>query len=80
MDSVFSTCFDFLKTEDAKRHVKDSIITPMGQIIYQDIYFYLWLICFYHIFLILLVLISVFLLFKQHSLLRYYISANLHNF
>lgn len=72
MNSLFSNCFDYLKSDDAQRQIKKSVIAPIGQIIYQDFYFYVWLICFYHIFLIILVLIAVLMLFKQHSLLHSY--------
>ena len=66
MKNLWSNCFDFLSTDEAKRHLKQSLIVPMGNILYQEMYFYVWLICFYHIFLIVLVLFLVVMLLRQH--------------
>jgi hypothetical protein len=74
MNSIFSNCLDFLKTDEAKTNMKQYIITPMGDILYKEMYFYVWLICFYHLFLILLVLITVLMLFKQYYLTQLYLS------
>ena len=63
MRSIRETCIDFFKNEDIKRDVKD-IIRPIGTILYNEIYIYLWLICIYHIFFIFIVLANLFLLFK----------------
>ena len=63
MRSIRETFIDFFKNEDIKRDVKD-IIRPIGTILYNEIYIYLWLICIYHIFFIFIVLANLFLLFK----------------
>ena len=63
MRSIRETCIDFFKNEDIKRDVKD-IIRPIGTILYNEIYIYIWLICIYHIFFIFIVLANLFLLFK----------------
>jgi len=78
MNSIFSNCLDFLKTDEAKQNIKQCIITPMGDILYKDMYFYVWLICFYHLFLILLVLLTVLMLFKQYYLTQIYLSSIQH--
>lgn len=70
MKNLWSNCFDFLKTDDAKRHLKQSLLIPMGQILYQEMYLYVWLICFYHIFLIVLILFLVVMLLKQQYALN----------
>ena len=57
MRSIRETCIDFFKNEDIKRDVKD-IIRPIGTILYNEIYIYLWLICIYHIFFIFIVKIN----------------------
>ena len=63
MRNIRETFIDFFKNEDIKRDVK-SIIRPIGTIVYNEIYIYLWLICIYHIFFIFMVLAILFLLFK----------------
>jgi hypothetical protein len=63
MKSIRDKCIDFLKNEDTKRDVKE-IIKPIVHIIYNEIYVYLWLLCFYHIFFIFIVLANLFLLLK----------------
>lgn len=74
MKSIWTNCLDFLQTDEAKRHLKDSVISPLGHIVYHEMYFYVWLICFYHIFLIVLLLCAVVMLLKQH----YMITALIH--
>lgn len=55
MKNLWDNCFEYFETEDAKRNVKKCILTPLGNIVYQEFYLYVWIICFYHIFLILMV-------------------------
>jgi hypothetical protein len=69
MKNIWLNCLDFLKTDDAKRHLKNSLIVPMGKIMYQEMYFYVWLICFYHVFLVVLILFLVVMLLKQQYVL-----------
>ena len=66
MKSIRDTCIDFFKNEDIKRDVKD-IIQPIFTMIYNEIYIYLWLICIYHVFFILIVLANLYLLLKIMS-------------
>jgi len=61
---MWESCIDLFQTDEAKRSLKESIIVPMGNIIYNEIYFYLWFICFYHVFLIFLVLANLLLLLR----------------
>ena len=63
MQSIRDTFIDFFKNEDIKRDVKD-IIRPIGVIIYNELYIYIWFICIYHIFFIFIVLANLFILFK----------------
>lgn len=54
---------DFFKNEDIKRDVKD-VIKPVVSFIYDEIYVYVWLICLYNIFFILVVLAILYLLIQ----------------
>jgi hypothetical protein len=63
MKNIRESVIEFFKSEDSKRNMKE-MIKPIGQIVYNEIYIYLWLICFYHIFFIFIVLANLFLLLK----------------
>lgn len=65
MKSIWATCTEYFQTDEARRHFKESVIHPIGEVLYQDIYVYVWLICFYHIFLIVLLLCLVVMILKQ---------------
>lgn len=67
MKTVWSNCLDYFQTDEAKRNVKESIIHPMGQILYHELYFYVWLICFYHIFLVFLILSILVMLLRVNN-------------
>ena len=59
----------WFKTDESKKYLKEMIIHPVGQIIYNEFYVYLWFICIYHVFLIFLVLANLyFLLYYRNSL------------
>ena len=71
MKSIRDTCIDFFKGEEIKKDIKE-IIHPVVDIIYNEIYIYIWLICVYHIFLICIILANLYLLlqFSKGSLMR----------
>lgn len=73
MESVWSKCSNFLKTDEAKRNLKEYFLLPMGNLLYKEMYFYIWLICFYHIFLILIVIISAIILLRQQYMIHFLI-------
>ena len=56
MESMWDTCINYMKTDDAKRQLRESVIEPIGDILYNEMYFYVWFICLYHVFLILIIL------------------------
>jgi len=59
---MLDVCMNYLKTDESKRYLKEMIIHPIGQIIYNECYIYLWLICIYHVFLIFIVLVIFYIL------------------
>jgi len=63
------TIADFFKRDDSRRYLKETIIHPVGNIIYNEIYIYLWMICLYHVFLIFIVLVNLYLVLR---ILPYY--------
>jgi hypothetical protein len=63
MKNIRESCIEFFASEDIKRDVKQ-MMKPIVTTIYNEIYVYLWLLCFYHIFFIFIVLANLFLLLK----------------
>ena len=63
MKNIKESCIHFFYNEDTRKDIKE-ILTPLGEIVYNEIYAYLWVICFYSIFLFVLVLANLYLLLK----------------
>jgi len=61
MKNIKDTCIEFFQNEDIRKDVKD-MIKPIVNIVYNEIYVYVWLICFYNVFLIFIILANLFLL------------------
>ena len=57
---------DFFQKEDIKQYIKE-IIRPIVNIIYYEIYPYVWFICIYNVFLIFLTLANMILLLKMYN-------------
>jgi len=73
MKNIWENCLQYFETEEAKRNVKSCVLVPLGNIVYQEFYLYVWIICFYHIFLILMVFGILLLLIRGN---HFYISSN----
>lgn len=63
MKNIRDTCIEFFKNEDIKRDVKD-MFKPIASFIYDEIYIYIWIICIYNIFFILIVLAILYLIVR----------------
>jgi len=63
MKSLKNRCIEFLKDKDIRNDMKE-IITPLFDMIYNDIYVYIWFICIYNIFLIILIVINLYLSYR----------------
>lgn len=68
MKSLKDRCIEFLKDKDIRNDMKE-IITPLFDMIYNDMYVYIWLICIYNIFLIILIIINLYL---SHRIINKY--------
>ena len=53
-------CISFYKDEN----IRNDIIKPIAQLIYDDIYLYIWIVCFYSMFIILILLIILIIVIK----------------
>jgi hypothetical protein len=70
MKNIRESCIELFKNENIKRDVK-AMLKPLGTILYNEIYIYLWVLCFYHVFFIFIVLANFFLLWqilRQHKI------------
>ena len=63
MKNIRDTCIEFFQNEDIRRDVKE-IIKPIVNIIYNEMYCYIWFICIYNVFFIFIILVNLFLLLK----------------
>lgn len=63
MKTIKENCIDLLKNEDIRKDMRE-MIRPICQIIYNEIYIYIWFICIYNVFFIVLLLFNLFLLLR----------------
>lgn len=59
-----NTCFEFLKNEDIRREFNE-VIRSIVNIVYNELYIYVWFICIYNVFLIFIILANLFLLLRS---------------
>ena len=58
--TIRDSCVEFFKNEEIKKDIKE-MVYPIGEMIYNEIYVYIWLICLYHVFLIFIILAILYL-------------------
>jgi hypothetical protein len=63
MKKIKENCLEFLQNEDIRRDFRD-LIRPIIQFIYNEIYIYLWVICFYNVFIFFLIVVNMYLLIR----------------
>lgn len=63
MKNIKDTCIEFLNNANTRKELGD-ILKPITDSIYNELYIYIWIICFYSIMLFLLILANLFLLMK----------------
>ena len=69
MQNIKDSCIKFLYNEDSRKDIK-AVLSPLGDIIYNEIYVYLWVICFYNSFLFIIILANLYLLLKILNFVR----------
>ena len=62
MKNIRDSCIEFFQTEEIRNNVRE-ILKPIVTIIYNETYLYIWLLCIYSIFLLLIGLANVYMLF-----------------
>lgn len=63
MKTIHNTCIEFFQREDMRKNIKE-VIKPIVNIIYNEMYYYVWVVCLYNVFLIFIILVNLFLLLK----------------
>ena len=61
--------FDFFKQEDVKKDIRE-LLSPLVNIIYNELYVYIWSICFFQILLFILVLANLIMLLRIFSYIQ----------
>jgi hypothetical protein len=61
MKNIKESCLEFFQNEDIRKDVRE-IIKPIVDIIYNEIYIYVWCICFFNVFLMFIILANLFIL------------------
>jgi len=55
MKNLRDSCISFLQDEDIRKDIRE-VLKPIIEIMYNEIYLYLWLLCFYNLFLFFVIL------------------------
>lgn len=63
MKTFRDTCLSFLQDEDIRKDIRE-VIRPVIDIMYNELYVYLWLLCFYNVFLFFMILAILIMLFR----------------
>jgi membrane-anchored protein YejM (alkaline phosphatase superfamily) len=63
MKNIKQSCIEFFSDSETKKELFE-LFKPVTDSLYNELYIYLWIICFYSVVLFLLVLVNLFLLLK----------------
>lgn len=63
MKNLRDSCIEYLQNENTKNIVKE-MMKPLGSLIYNEIYIYVWIIAIYNIFFMVMILAMLFILLK----------------
>ena len=63
MLNIRDTCIEFFKNEDTRKNVKE-MLKPITNIIYNEMYYYIWFICIYNVLLLFTIIVNLVLLIK----------------
>jgi hypothetical protein len=76
MKNIRDVCTSFLQDEDIRKDIKE-MMKPLIQIMYNEIYVYLWLLCFYNLFLFFIILAILVILIRlfQNNSKKFYVSS-----
>ena len=64
MKNIKDSCIEFLNNANTMKEIKD-ILKPLTNSIYNELYIYIWIICFYSIIMFLLILANLYVLMNM---------------
>lgn len=64
MKNIKDSCIEFLNNANTMKEIKD-ILKPLANSIYNELYIYIWIICFYSIIMFLLILANLYVLMNM---------------
>jgi hypothetical protein len=59
-------CLQFLKNEEIKGNLRE-IIKPIGTLIYNELFIYIWFICIYNIILFIIIIVVLILILRKQN-------------
>ena len=65
MKNIICTFKEFFQNEDIHNDLKELLMKPMFNMIYNEIYIYLWIIAVYNVFFVFIILAILFILLKM---------------
>jgi len=63
MGTIKDSFLSFFKDKEMKQNIKE-ILRPVTDIVYNEIYIYVWCICFFNLFLFIIILVNLFILLR----------------
>jgi len=63
MHSIKESCIEFFQNEDIRKVIIE-VVKPIRESVYNELYMYIWLICIYNVFLIVIIVANLVLLLK----------------
>jgi len=67
LEIIKEKCFHFFQNENIKKNMRE-IIKPIGTLIYNELFIYIWFLCIYNVVLFLIITtVLILLLRKQQS-------------
>ena len=63
MKSIRDSCIELLESEDTRKNLKE-IVKPISNMIYNELYPYIWLLCIYIVVVTFIILANLILLIR----------------
>jgi hypothetical protein len=73
---ILELCQDYFLSKGGYSDLKKGILEPIGSIVYNELYFYVWFICLYHVFLLIIVVANLILLLRLLQFTTLYYTNN----
>ena len=79
MKSIRDSCIEMLQSEDTRKNLRE-VVKPISNMIYNEVYPYMWLICIYIVVVTFIILANLWLLIRVlNQLGGLYVTTNLEN-